>query len=187
MKNKTRKDSRFKTSQHRQAKPGTFRNLVERGGQDSKALRGFTLIELLVVMAIIAVLAGMSLFALQGSRESSRDARRKADLETIRSGVELYRADCGNYPNSGGADFITTFGTDGLQGGEGGCPAGNTNIYISENPSDPVAGRNYYYVSDGLTYTICAGLESDTDADNTCASLNANCGGGTCSYHVVNP
>ncbi len=41
---------------------------------------GFTLIELLVVIAITAILIGLSVFGLQGARESARDAQRKADL-----------------------------------------------------------------------------------------------------------
>ena len=61
-------------------------------------MKGFTLIELLVVVSIIGILIALSIFGLQGARESSRDARRKADLETIRSGLEIYKADCNDYP-----------------------------------------------------------------------------------------
>ena len=61
---------------------------------------GFTLIELLVVISIIGILVGVSIFGLSGARESARDARRKSDLELIKSGLELYRADCNRYPAS---------------------------------------------------------------------------------------
>ena len=57
--------------------------IMKTGRQLSKLISGFTLVELLVVMGIIGILAGMSIFALQGARESARDARRKGDLETI--------------------------------------------------------------------------------------------------------
>src|SRR3972149_9954423 len=59
---------------------------------------GFTLIELLVVISIIGILIGLSVFGLQGARKSSRDAVRKADLEQIRSGLGMYKADCDTYP-----------------------------------------------------------------------------------------
>ena len=65
-----------------------------------KMKKGFTLIELLVVLSIIGVLVGLSIFGLRSARESSRDGTRKADLELIRSGVEIYKADCDNYPLS---------------------------------------------------------------------------------------
>ena len=62
--------------------------------------KGFTLIELLVVISIIGILIAVSIFGLSGARESARDARRKSDLELIRSGLELYRADCNAYPTT---------------------------------------------------------------------------------------
>ena len=62
--------------------------------------KGFTLIELLVVISILGVLLALSVFGMQGARQSSRDGRRKADLEQIRSGLEMYRADCNAYPTT---------------------------------------------------------------------------------------
>lgn len=143
---------------------------------------GFTLIELLVVISIIGIMAGLSLFAVQGARESGRDARRKSDLESIRSALEIYKADCGRYPGA------ITAGAQ-LPGDGANCPA--TNIYIEEVPDDPLAGRNYDYLPSGApptTYLLCAGLEGETTADADCTAAFADCDVGiTCSYSVNNP
>lgn len=143
---------------------------------------GFTLVELLVVISIIAILVGVSIFGLSGARTSSRDARRKSDLEYIRSGLELYRADCNKYPTtvpaSGGNLVGTTPPTS--------CAA--TNIYINGYPADPVtATRSYSYTYSAGTnsYTLCASLENaPTPAMDVtgCGSCTA-----TCNYKVTNP
>ncbi len=57
-----------------------------------KREKGFTLIELLVVIAIIAILATLVLIALDGARDSARDADRKGTISQIRSAAELYAA-----------------------------------------------------------------------------------------------
>lgn len=150
--------------------------------------KAFTLVELLVVMAVIGVLATLSLFGLKGARESARDAVRKSNLETIASGLELYKADCKVYP-IGAGDFYSLFGSSFTDndGGASSCGSGS-NIYIQEVPKDSINGRNYYYVSSGVTYTLCTGLESDNTLDSICSSAGANCGSSVvCSYHVVNP
>jgi len=64
---------------------------------------GFTLIELLVVIAIIGTLSGMVLVAMTDTRAKARDARRNSDITQIRKALELYYAEKGNYPLSGGA------------------------------------------------------------------------------------
>src|SRR5689334_22004949 len=88
---------------------------------------GFTLIELLVVISIIAILVGLSIFGLQGARESSRDAKRKADLEQIRSGIEIYRADCNTYPvGSGNASSVLG---SALMGDDSSTSCASTNTY----------------------------------------------------------
>ncbi|PSO45775.1 MAG: hypothetical protein BRC25_01020 [Parcubacteria group bacterium SW_6_46_9] len=58
---------------------------------------GFTLIELLVVVAIISLLSSVILASLSSARESARDTRRATDFEQLRTAMELYYNDNGNY------------------------------------------------------------------------------------------
>lgn len=143
---------------------------------DKYSTSGFTLIELLVVISIIAILISLSIFGLQGARESSRDARRKADLELIRSGLELYKSDCNTYPDNL---------NDPVQG-TGSPPAcATTNTYIQDVPTDPASpSRVYLYSTAGTTYELCASLEQG-EGTVTCGG-SADCGE-TCNYKVTNP
>ena len=116
----------------------------------------FTLIELLVVISIIGILIALSIFGLQGARTASRDARRKADLEQIRSALEIYKSDCSKYP-----DALDWGGT--LVGGVtpplASCSSDNT--YMAQVPNDPLApNQGYTYSkSDDTHYSLCATLE----------------------------
>ena len=140
---------------------------------------GFTLIELLVTVSIIGILIAISIFGLSGARESSRDARRKSDLELIRSGLELYKADCNTYPAAITAGNSLT-GTSAT----GTCLT--TNVYISSVPSDPIAAsRTYKYTLNGSSYTLCAALEKEPSPSmdvTGCGSCTE-----TCNYKVTNP
>jgi len=134
--------------------------------------KGFTLVELLVAMTIMAVLVSLALVAFQGSRRSARDAKRRTDLEQIRSALEMYRTDYGGvYPVRTGkpADVLASDLADYLV-----------------IPNDPVGGgsREYYYTSDGATYALCAALE----VDGSSTSCLNNCGTEeSCDYEVNNP
>ena len=143
--------------------------------------KGFTLIELLIVIAIIGILVGLSVFGLQGARESARDARRKSDLEQIRTAVETYRADCNTYPLTIPAPPNPLTGS----GLSLNCPV--TNVYTSAIPQDPIAGRSYLYASDGITYEICASLEGSTTAPPVTCGTSSVCGSANCNYKVTNP
>lgn len=156
-----------------------------------RAKQGFTLIELLVVIMIIGVLVGISLFALTGARESARDGRRKADLEAIRSALELYKADCNAYVSASG-NVGSALDTDASgtrlvgSGASSSCPT--TNVYLEKIPNDILSGRNYYYSSAGTTYEVCARLESPPTSPDTCGGGANNCGtSNTCNYRVTNP
>lgn len=108
----------------------------------AKSGAGFTLIELLVVISIIALLASVTLIALNDSRIKARNTKRKEDAAQIRKALDLYYHDNGSvYPN----------------GGAVGTPNNETDIqnlssflvpkYLSQLPNDPKnSPKNYQYV-----------------------------------------
>ncbi len=63
--------------------------------------QGFTLIELLVVIAIVGILSSVVLASLSSARTKARDARRIADLNQIKTALELFYDSYGYYPQSG--------------------------------------------------------------------------------------
>lgn len=64
--------------------------------------QGFTLIELLVVIFIIGLLASIVVVSVNAARKKARDARRIADLDTVRTALEMYAdANNGKYPCQG--------------------------------------------------------------------------------------
>ncbi|CAN5717725.1 hypothetical protein BH11PAT2_BH11PAT2_08170 [soil metagenome] len=65
--------------------------------------RGFTLIELLVVIAIIGILSAVVLAALNSSRIKANDARRRADIHSVQTALELYYDANGHYPIPAGS------------------------------------------------------------------------------------
>lgn len=69
--------------------------------------RAFTMIELLVSATIIILLTVAGLISFSQAAISSRNAKRKADLETIRQALTLYKQDTGYYAVSGNLDFDT--------------------------------------------------------------------------------
>ncbi|EKE05836.1 MAG: hypothetical protein ACD_19C00176G0058 [uncultured bacterium] len=140
--------------------------------------KGFTLIELLVVISIIGILVAVSIFGLSGARESSRDARRKSDLELVRSGLEMYKADCNVYPPAPLTTSLVGSGTPTS------CAVANT--YISTVPVDPIsASKSYRYSTTASGYEICASLEQQGLSTVTCGG-SSNCGT-TCNYKITNP
>ncbi len=71
-----------------------------------KNTRGFTLVEVLIVIGVIAVLAGITVIAYNGTQERARDAKRKTDIASIAKAMELYYDDNGRYPPATGSTAI---------------------------------------------------------------------------------
>ena len=128
--------------------------------------QGFTLIEILVAVAIFIMITSIAMVSFQTANRRARDGRRQADLEQVRSALEIYRADNSVYPSTNWTALVTA-----LQP-----------TYLSTIPTDP-RGYSYYYLSNGTTYTLCAYLESGGGGCGT-----ANCSApGNCNYRVISP
>jgi len=61
--------------------------------------RGFTLIEILLVLAIIGMLAGVTIFAIGGIGKRARIDTTKAILETVANALDTYQLHIGHYPS----------------------------------------------------------------------------------------
>lgn len=138
--------------------------------------KGFTLIELLVVISLIGILMAVSFVAFSQVKKNARDNKRKADLEQIRSALEIYRTDCKTYPQS------LSFGGN-LTGAETVCLGEEYMALIPEDPASP--NSTYSYISSGPNnYNLCCSLETGSGSVLDCGS----CGTGTsCNYKVSNP
>lgn len=122
--------------------------------------QGFTLVELLVVATIISVLAGIGIISYTTLSQQSRDSRRIADLQNLRSALEFYRSDNDYYPAN--LDLLETDG------------------YLNSVATDPKTKEDYQYcptVVDGnnVDYELCAFLEDGRDILTCCSdAVNYN-------------
>lgn len=125
--------------------------------------KGFTLIEVLVAVTIISVLVSIGVVSYASVNKRSRDAKRKGDVEQLRSALEMYRADIGYYPNIGSGSWSDASGLS--------TPLVST--YLPAIPSDPKSTQTYRYEETNLSggnyygYCISVLLESENPSD-TC-------------------
>lgn len=128
-----------------------------------KNQNAFTLIEVIVALGIFATIISMGVVSYRGYASSARDARRKVDVEEMRSALELYRSDQANasYPLASNLSNLVP-------------------TYIREIPVDPITDVEYSYtpLPDSPACTNLAG--------NLCTSyqITANLEDGT-TYTVT--
>ncbi len=61
----------------------------------SKEVSGFTLIELMVTIAVIAIMATVSVTIFAGAQKNARDGKRKGDVDALMSSLEVNRSTTG--------------------------------------------------------------------------------------------
>jgi len=120
-----------------------------------RSQKGFTLIELLVVIAIIGVLASLVIVNLSTANRKSRDSRRKADLNEIKSALELYYDDYLGYPAA-----LTTLQPN----------------YIKTVPTDPRTRVAYTYTvaSGNGSFTLNTTLESPRNGESAAYTVESS-------------
>lgn len=116
------------------------------------------MIELLVVATIMIVLTTIALISYRQATQSSRNAKRKSDIQAVRQQLVLYRSDNGCYPAS--ASYLEMLAT--------------ISAYTTDIPFDPLgseANPLYTYTPSGTCnsteasgFTLEAALEPDDTA-----------------------
>lgn len=126
---------------------------------------GFTLIEILVAATLIALLASVGIVSYSSVTKRSRDAKRKSDIEQIRTALEMYRADYSSYPpvNTTGYDTANNLSTHLVA-----APYS----YMPAIPSDPKTDYHYSYKATNVSagsyfgYCLSAYLETEDPSDS---------------------
>lgn len=140
-------------------------NIFRRG-----KLGGFTLIELLVVITIIGILITLVTVAIVPVQRRSRDAKRKADINSFLSGINLFKADFKIYPNS--TFYLGSYGTVANGGSNSNyaiasdvyscnnAPVGATSTFLNPVPAIGTAGKPTVNELDTLALVMNPGFSS---------------------------
>lgn len=115
-----------------------------------KTEKGFTLIELLVVITIIGVLTSLFIANMVSVRERAKDARKKSNLNELKTALRLYYNDNQNYPlaadvPSPGSSFTSAGGT----------------VYMQEVPEY----STYTLYNNGDSFRVSVELDNTSDTE----------------------
>ena len=137
--------------------------------------KGFTLIELLVVIAIIGILSSVVLASLNTARSKARVSKARAELQQIRSALEIRFSDVGLYPGGGTVSLCDNGNEVPIDASSGIGPYFGGGV-----PFDPW-GRVYYTDGDYQCNLATAGCTS-TDSGATSGVLLSRGPDGAISY-----
>lgn len=135
--------------------------------------KGFTLVELLVVISIIGLLSTLAVVSLSAARNRARDAKRLADMSSIRSALELVASNnsLGFYPDVGAsAILVSSKCVDNDSTIKASCTsAASTLLKI---PSDTVsdATNGFYYKSTTNKLGYCVGFQPEANSKFKCGT-----------------
>ena len=150
--------------------------------------KGFTLIELLVVISILGVLAGLIVNNLNDSRARARDARKKQNLNQMKTALRLYYNDYQGYPTAsdfGGCGENRNYIMGCGENGDECCPcsdelafaAGGSDCdttYMASFPTEFGTNIISYYSADSESFCLKADLENASDPDIATSAEKCN-------------
>ncbi len=119
--------------------------------------KGFTLVELMVVIAIMGLLSSIVLASLNTAKNQSNNAKRAADLLSMRTALELYYNSNNTYPVVSG--WQSQCSAWGGVAANSVIPNLVTGGYMPSFPADPQMSASgntccYLYYSTGTSYKI---------------------------------
>ncbi len=128
---------------------------------------GFTLIELLVVATILVVLMTIGLVSYRQVSRNSRNAKRKADLESVRQALVLYYNQLETYPTGGSLITPTATAFSSM------LSELSAEGYLSVSDiADPKNETPYQYLYgadvSGNEFTLCGYLEAESGSEEYC-------------------
>ena len=114
--------------------------------QKSKA--GFTLVELMVVAIIVAILAAVAIPLMMGNKDRAMATEAQAGLGTIRTAMQVYKAEYGGYPVHYSGQNMNTILTPSLTVKPGDLDG---KYYKSDGYVCTVSSSNYSLTATGYT------------------------------------
>lgn len=114
-----------------------------------KIAKAFTLVELIVVVTILAILSTIAFISLQNYAKDARDGNRIASLKNIESGLRIFQAITGNYPEPDANIQVLSSGS--ILSYQWFIWANVSRmIKINTTPLDPLDQEKYIYTSNAL-------------------------------------
>lgn len=135
--------------------------------------KGFTLIELLTVIGVLGILAGFLITNVSGARLRAKDAKKKAELNSLKTALQLYYNKYQKYPEP--AHIPTKILGCGPNGTDQ-CPYSGCSAYFAAGGADgcetvflqtynATTTSKYYRCNDDNDYRLKDTLSNASDPD----------------------
>ena len=136
--------------------------------------RGFTLIEILVALGIFLMITAIVAVSYRSANRRARDGNRQADIEEVRTKLEIYRADNPGtgYPTGDWSAMVASL----------------VPTYLTSAAQDPRPTLyTYYYAGTATNYSLCAYLEAGDPSPCPVVGICGLVGGEACNFCQCNP